>query len=149
MVSQPDAARPLDERLRQDHEWLEQQFEKLLGAFRANAQTELRTLWSELDVGLSSHLEAEEKYVLPALRAVDPSEVDALIEQHNEIRRLLVELGVGVDLHVVRDEVATAFVQALRTHASRENKLLYQWAERNLNAPARQALQMVLGQRGS
>ena len=60
--------------------------------------------------------------------------------EHARIRQLLGELGVGVDLHLVRLELAREFIDFLRAHARREEALLYRWAASDLNAAARAAV---------
>ena len=50
------------------------------------------------------------------------------------------ELGVGVDLHITRDEQVEQFIRDLRAHAAREDALLYQWAERDLPGESRTRL---------
>jgi hemerythrin-like domain-containing protein len=117
-----------------DHERLEQLFQDLRAAFDADAREDAARLWGELDRGLSAHMEFEERHVLPAFRSVGSSEVDALLREHDLIRRRLTELGIGVDLHTLRAEIVADFVALLRAHAHREDGLLYRWAERELPA---------------
>jgi hypothetical protein len=121
-----------------DHERLERLFEDLRAAFDADAREDAARLWGDLDRGLSAHMEFEERHVLPAFRAVDSSEVDGLLREHDLIRRRLTELGIGVDLHAVRAEIVADFIALLRAHAHREDALLYRWAEREL-PPSTQA----------
>ena len=120
--------------LSRDHNRLDQLFGDLRAAFDADAREDAARLWGELDRGLSAHMEFEERHVLPAFRAVDSVEVDGLLREHDLIRRRLTELGVGVDLHVVRAEIVADFIALLRAHAQREDALLYRWAERELPA---------------
>ena len=115
-----------------DHERLEQLFCELRAAFDGDAREDAARLWTDLDRGLSAHLEFEERHVLPAFRAVDSLEVEGLLREHDLIRRRLTELGIGVDLHAVRAEIVADFIALLRAHARREEDLLYRWAEREL-----------------
>jgi hypothetical protein len=46
----------------------------------------------------------------------------------------LLDLGVSLDLHTLREEAVNAFVGQLREHAQREEALLYPWARRNAAA---------------
>lgn len=122
-----------------DHARLDHLFGELRAAFDADAREDAARLWAELDRGLTAHLDFEERHVLPAFRAVDPSEVEGLLREHDLIRHRLTELGIGVDLHSVRAEIVADFVALLRAHAHREDELLYRWAERELPPSAQSA----------
>jgi hemerythrin-like domain-containing protein len=122
------------ELLAREHDRLDQLFEELLSALRADAREDARRLWAEFDEGLCEHMQLEEQVVLPALRTAEPREAAALTEEHGQIRAKLAELGVALDLHEVRAETVADFVEQLRRHARRENALAYQWAEHHLDA---------------
>jgi hypothetical protein len=80
----------------------------------------------------------EEHWLLPAFAACDAPEVACLLREHEQIRQKLLELGIGVDLHLTRAETVSAFVELLRNHARREGALAYRWAQRELpEAPRR------------
>lgn len=115
------------------HRHLAEVVARLLDALAANAP-DARQLWNELDRGLLSHLEVEERFVLPSFMRVDPDEAVALVREHGQIRELLLELGVAVDLHVIRLEQFRRFIEKLRAHADREDQLLYRWADERLDA---------------
>jgi len=117
------------------HERLERVFDQLLEALAANAP-DARALWTELDHGLLAHMEAEERFMLPELAKVDRDEAIALVQEHGTLREQLLELGVAVDLHCIRLEQSRAFVETLRAHAGREERLLYRWADQRLDASA-------------
>ncbi|MBL0215264.1 MAG: hemerythrin domain-containing protein [Myxococcales bacterium] len=121
-----------------DHARLETVFERLLDAMELGAP-DARALWTELDRGLLSHLEAEERYVLPAFATVDRLAAREILRDHAQIREQLLELGVAMDLHMLRYEHSQEFIRVLRSHAAREDKLLYQWADTRLDAHLRAA----------
>jgi hypothetical protein len=91
-------------------------------------------------------MDYEERHVLPAFRAVDKREADDLLREHHLIRCRLMDLGVGVDLHLLRVEVVADFIAVLRAHARREDALMYHWAEREL-PESEQAVRRVFAQR--
>ena len=124
--------------LAHDHERLDKLFEDVLAAFGADAREDAARLWGQLDRGLAEHMEFEERQMLPAFRAVDRREADALLREHDLIRHRLIELGMGLDLHCLRVELVADFIALLRGHARREDALLYRWAEREL-PPSAQA----------
>ncbi|HEU4579470.1 MAG TPA: hemerythrin domain-containing protein [Polyangiaceae bacterium] len=127
-----------------DHERLEKLFEELRAAFEADAREDAARLWADLDRGLSTHMGFEERHMLPAFRAVDSTEVESLLREHDLIRRRLTELGMGVDLHAARAEIISDFIALLRAHAHREDELLYRWAERELPPSAQSAFRPAL-----
>jgi Hemerythrin HHE cation binding domain len=121
-----------------DHERLDALFVQLMDTFGEGVWDDVRAMWTRLDSGLTAHLDAEERHLLPLFARVEPVEAAGLLAEHARLRAMLAELGVGVDLHSVSLEVARRFVEALRAHARREDKLFYRWAER-IDASAREA----------
>ncbi len=128
------------ELLRSDHTRLEAVFEELLDEFADGHQREIRSTWTEFDRSVLVHLDTEERFILPLFEQVNPAEAAALRAEHARIRKLLSELGVGVDLHLVQLDLAREFTDFLRAHARREEVLLYRWAASELDAPARAAV---------
>jgi hemerythrin-like domain-containing protein len=122
--------------LREDHERLDRLFSELLAAFQADAREDAAHLWNDFDTGLRTHLELEESFIFPEFAKVQPEETTALEREHEHIRERLLQLGVGVDLHLTNDAQVDEFVRELRAHAAREDELLYQWAERELQPAA-------------
>lgn len=131
--------------LRYDHERLEALFAKLIDEFRGGDRDDLRATWARFETGLLAHFAAEERYLLPLFARVDPGEASALLAEHALYRRKLDELGVGVDLHAVRLDVAQELVNALREHAGREDRLLYRWAEQNVDRSSQELIERELG----
>jgi Hemerythrin HHE cation binding domain len=122
------------------HEQLRDQVTRLLDAMHANARAEVTTLWNDLEHKLLNHMEAEERFVLPAFAHVDHGEATALLRDHGLIRESLLELGIAIDLHYVRYERSQEFIDLLLHHAAREERLLYQWADDRLSASIVQAV---------
>jgi hypothetical protein len=112
---------------------LRELLQRLLAAMAANAQEDVRALWTELDHGLLSHMEAEERFVLPGFAHVDPEEARGLLRDHGLIREQLLQLGVAVDLHCMRYEASREFATLLERHADREKDVLYRWADERLD----------------
>jgi hemerythrin-like domain-containing protein len=124
----------------QSHRQLDALYTCVLNAMKTDAP-DLCALWTELDHRLSAHMDAEERFVLPAFARVDRLEALALIREHDDIRRSILELGVAIDLHELRFEKACDLVTLLRSHSGREDNLLYRWADQNLEvALAKQAI---------
>ena len=114
------------------HDTLRELLMQLLAAMQANATDETASLWNKLDHELRSHMDAEERLVLPAFGHVDRNEARALLRQHGRLRELLFELGVAVDLHCLRYERSHELVNLLLLHAGREEKLMYCWADQHV-----------------
>jgi iron-sulfur cluster repair protein YtfE (RIC family) len=128
----PSSPHAVREASRADHDALDRLFAELTEAFGSDVPTEHARLWSALDERLRAHMELEEQYLLPRLALSHPDEARALRAEHDELRRLLLELGVGVDLHTTRADAVERFVAVLRGHARREDALLYRWADDTL-----------------
>jgi hemerythrin-like domain-containing protein len=137
----PEGLRAL---LARDHRELDRLFEALLNALQADAREDALRLWSAFDDGLCRHMTLEEKHLLPLLRKQDAREVEALLAEHDEIRAKLAELGVGVDLHEIRVQTVSDFVEQLRRHASREDALAYRWAQQNVPAAQQTEIRSAL-----
>jgi len=116
----------------QDHDCLRELYMRLLAAMTANATGDTRVLWGELDHALRSHMEVEERFVLPELAHANHAEALALLRQHGELRELLFELGIAVDLHMLRYDRSDELLSLFVVHAAREEQLLYQWIDENL-----------------
>jgi hemerythrin len=129
--SKPSYRASLRGLLNQDHQRLERLFVDLLAAFNADAREDTQRLWDEFDSGLGTHLAFEERLLLPVFGAANPTEARALLAEHDQIRSTLSELGVGLDLHLTRADVVSDFIAKLRSHARREDELMYRWAEQH------------------
>jgi hemerythrin superfamily protein len=133
-----------------DHQRLEVVFERVLAAFADDDREAVAAEWTQFDSALLSHMDAEERTLIPRLFRVDPRSARALLHEHAHIRSRLAELAAGVDLHMVRQEMARAFIEALRAHARSEERLLYRWADAYLDEPAKEtALDALLGRRAN
>jgi len=129
----------------ESHEHLNTLFSQLLDALEANAP-DARELWTELDHDLLAHMEAEERFVLPAFARIDREEALALLREHGRIREQLLELGVAIDLHCIRLEQSREFIETLRAHAGREDNLLYRWADTRLDGTLVDAARRHVGE---
>jgi hypothetical protein len=79
-----------------DHERLDKLFVELLDQFIEGDPNDVRAMWARFDAGLSAHLDAEERHLLPLFARAAPGEAVALRQEHAVFRRALDELGVGV-----------------------------------------------------
>jgi hemerythrin superfamily protein len=118
-----------------DHQRLDALFEELVNASEAGVTRDvIGDLWSRFGDGVHVHFLAEEEHLFPVLAETHPEEARALQEEHDQIRRRLLELDVQVDLHLIRHPTVSEIVHRLREHAAREEQTLYRWADRALGA---------------
>lgn len=117
-----------------DHARLDSMLGALLECVRADAQPEMERAWSDYEESLLAHLDAEEMFLLPGLAAHDPGLASSIRDEHAVIRSTLAEVGVGLELHIVRDEHMRELARFLRAHARIEEASLYLWAGASLTA---------------
>ena len=108
-----------------DHRRIEGIVERLIAAFEADDREDIAAIWTELDTGVLTHFEQEEKYLFPVLQQTSPRDVRALLQEHRHLRNRLMELAAGIDLHMVRLQVARDFIEEIRAHTRNEDRLLY------------------------
>jgi hemerythrin superfamily protein len=130
-----------------EHAHLEELFAALVASARCDEPGALRPRWARFEEELTAHLVLEEAQILPAFAREYPEEAGAILEEHRRIRGLLNELGVDLDLHCLRSERVTTFIDDLRAHARREENLLYSWVGRRAATGALDVLRGVLGGR--
>lgn len=117
----------LVETLGHDHQQLEELLVKLSEDTDSCDPRLLQETWGKFESCLTRHLRKEEQELLPLFMASHPNEVRSTLSEHQRIRELVAELGVGVDLHTVRKEALLALVCELREHAQAEDRSLYGW----------------------
>ncbi|MFT3776522.1 MAG: hemerythrin domain-containing protein [Minicystis sp.] len=136
----------LGEALRADHRRLEILFDELENLVHVGDTIRADEAWSRFERGLVAHLDAEEDEMLPILDLEDAEEAARVRREHQRIRKLLAELGIQLEIHILREDTVRAFLDFLRTHAAREEETLYRWADRALpEAPKTSILQRVRG----
>jgi hemerythrin-like domain-containing protein len=112
-----------------DHRRLDALFEELLNRVHVDDREAIQTAWNEFEVGLLAHMEVEEHCMIPLLERETPTEAVEILAEHAQIRKMLAEIGVGLQIHIVREETVERFVAFLRNHAAREDAMFYRWAE--------------------
>ena len=118
--------------LTRDHARLERLFRSTVYAADSTDPAELRAAWTTLERELEGHLDLEERQLLPVFARSRPEEARILLEEHGQIRARLVEMGVHLDLHCLGRDRILAFADLLRSHARREDALLYPWASQHI-----------------
>ena len=116
------------------HHHIEVCLEELRSAARVDDRSALHDAWDALENAVLGHMGAEEEHILPPFAEIYPEEAEAIRAEHDEIRRLLEDLGVSVDLKRLNAGTADELVARLRDHARREDGFVYPWAQRKLSA---------------
>jgi hypothetical protein len=140
----PEAVGDLRSLLNQDHRRLDCLFERLNAAFAADVHADLSALWTAFEGGLTTHIELEERFVLPKFAEIAPGEAARLAREHAEIRVQLLQLGVALDLGLARAHIVHEFLSVLELHATREDALMHRWAETHVVGPTRDTLLTAL-----
>jgi hemerythrin-like domain-containing protein len=105
---------------------------RLVDLARDSRSDEVVSAMAGVDRQLSLHLAAEDEFLLPRFRDVNRNEAARLSAEHDSIRSLLRRAGAEAGQQVLRVETVESLSAALRTHAEREEALLYPWAESRL-----------------
>ncbi|HVZ72889.1 MAG TPA: hemerythrin domain-containing protein [Polyangia bacterium] len=122
--------------LARHHEDLDRRIERVLTSAASGDAHDLRQEWSGFERELLNHFDVEEREIIPSFMRENPEEAAALAQEHVALRRDLLALGIGADLHTLRAEAVRAFVTDLRAHAAREERVLYAWAREHLDRDA-------------
>ena len=132
-----------------DHQRLDELFERLLDDVHRGDWTACQGTWSRFERELLAHLEAEEIFLLPTFQREYPHETEGLREEHLNIRLLLADLGVKLELHALREQQARHLVELLQAHAAREEALLYRWAKHLSSDVAKALAERFSAQQGT
>jgi len=124
-MHEPDLAAALHT----DHRHIDVLLAELSNRVHADDRALVIEAWTALERALRAHIEAEDLHMIPLLEREAPEEARALLAEHAEIRRQLANIGFGLELSLVSEEVVARFAQNFRNHAAREDELLYLWAE--------------------
>jgi hemerythrin len=128
---------PIHARLVMDHDDLDAFLDQLIAAYETNDRDVAASAYKELEQRLATHFAMEEELLFPDFAKIEPAETAALRTEHQRIRTKLDELGIGVELHQTRIGAIRQLAQDLRSHAAREDALLYRWADRLYSDPTR------------
>jgi len=115
-----------------DHQSLDASFDAIVRESACDEPLELRDAWQTFERQLVAHFDAEEAHVLPVFGRSKPKEAQEILDEHARLRGRLVELAIDLDLHCLKPDVVSTFVDELRSHVAREELLLYPWAARQL-----------------
>jgi hemerythrin-like domain-containing protein len=118
--------------LARHHAELDTRIGALLTKADSGDSHELCEEWSRFEHEVLRHFDLEEREVIPRFKRDHTEDAEVLLQEHATLRRDLLALGIGADLHCLRAEAVRAFLDDLRGHAAREDQLLYPWAQEDL-----------------
>ncbi|CAN5871575.1 hypothetical protein BH11MYX2_BH11MYX2_08550 [soil metagenome] len=78
------------------------------------------------------HLDAEEELVLPCFERENVVDAATIRAEHSELRKVLEQTGLALELHEVRLEALRHVLERLRAHATFEDRTMYPWAQVHL-----------------
>jgi hemerythrin-like domain-containing protein len=116
---------PIGKRLNRNHQELAALLERLSQAIEASDRGAVAAIWVEFQARLIRHMEAEEHYLLPLIAASHPAEVNQTLLEHTQIRDLIGELGVAIELRAVRSDEIQALSELLHAHSTHEDQEFY------------------------
>jgi Hemerythrin HHE cation binding domain len=90
----------------------------------------LRPFWTAFERELRDHLAAEETCLLPAFGETHANKARSLRQDHAQIKDLLEEIGMRIDLHLVRAKAVDHLIDVLREHTRREDAWMDAWTRR-------------------
>ena len=135
---------PIQQRLDQDHRELDALLWRLSEDACAPNSGALEATWDDLERRLLAHLEAEEQYLLPLVEARHPAQVECTRSEHEQIRRLVSELGIAIELHAARQPAISELIRVLHEHAEREDRTLYRFAGEKASAAVQRRIVTML-----
>jgi hypothetical protein len=135
---------PRDFLLAAHHRGLEAACADLLSGTFADDPIGLCACWRRFERSVEAHFAAEESLLLPGFAKIAPEQAQLVRDDHARIRRLLAEVGLEVDLHLVRARTVEALIDELHRHAEREDAFLYRWASEALDPRSLGELQSAL-----
>ena len=123
---------PPDHLLAEDHRRLDRSFGALVVRAQGGDPIQLRAEWQAFERGLLHHLDLEEREILPGFARDNEEDAEMIRQEHAAIRETLVEMGIDLDLHLLRADAVQRFCDRLRAHAAQEEAALYRWAGGNV-----------------
>lgn len=127
------------------HREIEDACRALLARAYADDSATLIQQYRAFEHAILDHLMAEEELILPRYAEAAPLDARALLVEHAILRRLLLQVGVEVELHCVRASTLCALIDRLHAHAAREDAAMYPWAQVHLSLAAKRRLFVRVG----
>jgi len=102
--------------IKNDHKRIEELFQ----SFYQAEDVEHQNIFKEIETALTAHADMEEKVFYPALKQFAPEEVEQALEEHREVKEILLEL---LDADLIDEQFESQFnrlVEDVRHHVEEE-----------------------------
>ncbi len=107
------------------HDRLEALMERVVATCALDNATLLGDAWRAFEVSLRTHIDAEDRIVIPLLGPKNAREARALSSEHRHLRARMSELRTSVEQGALRAEVARSLMDELRAHNRHETDVLH------------------------
>lgn len=122
------------------HREIEVACREMLACTYADDPLQLIEQYRVFERAILDHLGAEEEMILPAYAEAAPADARALRDDHAALRQQLFQLGVEVELHLVRAQTLCELIDQLHAHAAREDASMYPWSQLHLPLASKRQL---------
>lgn len=129
-----------------EHLWIRGFLDDAIGAVSDGDDARAKIAWDAFAASLLSHLDGEDRLIarLPPEHA---RTARLLAHEHRYLRLQVAELGRAVEDRTLRSDRLSDLRDILQAHAHNDERLLYRWAEENLDEGERQELIVALARR--
>jgi hypothetical protein len=135
VMQTPQAA--VSEHFLADHRRLEALLRNTVSALETNDQVGASGHWAECCSGLLTHMDAEERNLVPALLQRSERDARVLVQEHRHIRSRLTALSAEMASQRIRADSVRDFLDEFHAHSQSEDRLLYQWVDAYADEPSR------------
>jgi hypothetical protein len=111
------------------HARLEASGRHVLSTLHLEGPNGARTSFAKFRRELDGHLEAEERWVLPAYGRIRPQAKEVICREHEQIRAMADRFARSLDQPPVDEVALHQLLELLNLHCRREEPELYRWAE--------------------
>ena len=117
------------------HARLEASGRHVLSTLHLEGRHGARTCFAQFKRELDAHLEAEEKWVLPAYGRIRPQAKEVICREHEQIRSVADRFARSLDTPPADEPALHQLLELLGLHCRREEPELYRWAETAIGEP--------------
>ena len=122
------------------HARLEASGRHLLSTLQLEGSKGARTCLAKFRCELDAHLEAEERWILPAYGRIRPQAKEVICREHEQIRAMADRFARSLDRPPVDEAALHQLLELLNLHCRREEPELYRWAETAIGEPESRAV---------
>lgn len=133
LMDMPLASLSLRDGFLEEHGKIEDLLGQVIAAVEGKDPASTMTLWGRFRTTLLLHLEAEDGHLIPALPRVYDTNARVLGQEHQHIRTRVSELNAAGLLEAKQLVELRALRDILRAHRRNDDRLLYAWADTQLD----------------